>query len=94
MRSISKELGPAGIRVNAVCPGWVETDAAMKSLAWMSEKTAIAEPELLNEIVSAQSLSGLMQPADVSQLYLYLASALSSNITGQAINIDRGEVLG
>jgi 3-hydroxybutyrate dehydrogenase len=36
----------------------------------------------------------LMQPSDVSQLYLYLASSLSSNITGQAINIDRGEVLG
>jgi 3-hydroxybutyrate dehydrogenase len=94
MRSLSKELGPEGIRVNAVCPGWVETEAAMKSLAWMSQKTKMAEPELLDEIVGSQSLSGLMQPSDVSQLYLYLASSLSSNITGQAINIDRGEVLG
>lgn len=94
MRSLSKELGPVGIRVNAVCPGWVETEAAMKSLSWMSEKTQINEPELLNEIVTAQSLPGLMQPSDVSQLYLYLASSFSSNITGQAINIDRGEVLG
>lgn len=94
MRSLSKELGPEGIRVNAVCPGWVETEAAMKSLAWMSHKTKISEPELLDEIVGSQSLTGLMQPSDVSQLYLYLASSLSSNITGQAINVDRGEVLG
>ena len=35
-----------------------------------------------------------MKPVDASQLYLYLASSISSNITGQAINIDRGEVLG
>ena len=38
MRSLSKELGPAGIRVNAVCPGWVETETAMKSLKWMAKK--------------------------------------------------------
>ena len=94
MRSLSKELGPQGIRVNAVCPGWVETEAAMKSLAWMSQKTEMEESELLDEIVAAQSLTGLMQPSDTSQLYLYLASSLASNITGQAINVDRGEVLG
>lgn len=94
MRSLSKELGPQGIRVNAVCPGWVETEAAMKSLAWMSQKTEMEESELLDEIVAAQSLTGLMQPSDASQLYLYLASSLASNITGQAINVDRGEVLG
>ena len=94
MRSLSKELGPQGIRVNAVCPGWVETEAAMKSLAWMSQKKEMEESELLDEIVAAQSLTGLMQPSDASQLYLYLASSLASNITGQAINVDRGEVLG
>ena len=94
MRSLSKELGPVGIRVNAVCPGWVETEAAMKSLSWMSAKTKMDEAELLDEIVASQSLPGLMKPSDVSQLYLYLASSFSSNITGQAINIDRGEVLG
>ena len=94
MRSLSKELGPQGIRVNAVCPGWVETESAMKSLAWMSQKTEMEESELLDEIVAAQSLTGLMQPSDASQLYLYLASSLASNITGQAINVDRGEVLG
>ena len=38
MRSLSKELGPLGIRVNAVCPGWVETTSAMNSLNWMSTK--------------------------------------------------------
>ena len=94
MRSLSKELGPLGIRVNAVCPGWVETTAAMNSLNWMSTKFNLDKKDLLNDIISSQSLEGLMKPVDASQLYLYLASSFSSNITGQAINIDRGEVLG
>ena len=94
MRSLSKELGPLGIRVNAVCPGWVETTAAMNSLNWMSTKFNLDKKDLLNDIISSQSIEGLMKPVDASQLYLYLASSFSSNITGQAINIDRGEVLG
>ena len=94
MRSLSKELGPLGIRVNAVCPGWVETTAAMNSLNWISTKFNLNKKDLLNDIISSQSMEGLMKPLDVSQLYLYLASSFSSNITGQAINIDRGEVLG
>ena len=94
MRSLSKELGPLGIRVNAVCPGWVETTTAMNSLNWMSTKFNLDKKDLLNDIISSQSLEGLMKPVDASQLYLYLASSFSSNITGQAINIDRGEVLG
>ena len=94
MRSLSKELGPLGIRVNAVCPGWVETTAAMNSLNWISTKFNLDKKDLLNDIISSQSMEGLMKPLDVSQLYLYLASSFSSNITGQAINIDRGEVLG
>jgi len=94
MRSLSKELGPAGIRVNAVCPGWVETEAAMKSLKWMSQKNQTTEKDLLKEIVDAQSIDGLMRPEDISQTYLFLASHYAANITGQAINVDRGEVLG
>ena len=38
-------------------------------------------------------LPGLMEPADVTSLYLFLASDLARNITGQAINVDRGEVM-
>ncbi len=92
VRSLSRELGPRGIRVNAVCPGWVETEAAMASLRWMADRSGRSEAVLLAEIGAAQALPGLMRPADVASLYLFLASEAAANITGQAIHVDRGEV--
>jgi 3-hydroxybutyrate dehydrogenase len=93
MRTMAKELGPRGIRVNAVCPGWVKTRAAMRSLANMSKRTKRSEQDLLNELFATQCLTGLMEPEDVASLYLFLASDAAKNITGQAYNVDRGEVL-
>jgi len=93
MRVLAKELGPRGIRVNAVCPGWVKTRAALRSLAAMSERQGVPEDEMLDGIIGAQALPGLMEPADVTSLYLFLASDLARNITGQAVNVDRGEVM-
>jgi len=86
------ELGPKGIRVNAVCPGWVKTESSMRSLAHMAERRQVGEEELLGEIVGKQAFAGLMEPADVAALYLFLASDLAENITGQSIGVDRGEV--
>ncbi|TNF12478.1 MAG: SDR family oxidoreductase [Rhodobacteraceae bacterium] len=92
-RTWARELGPREITVNAVCPGWVKTDAAMASLAAMSRSTGRPEFELLGEVMAAQSIGGLMEPRDVAGLYLFLASDAAANITGQAISIDRGEIL-
>lgn len=88
----AKELGPKGIRVNAVCPGWVRTEASMRSLARMAELRGAAEADLLDEIVGGQALPGLMEPADMAGAYLYLASDLAKNVTGQTLGVDRGEV--
>ncbi|MDH5556544.1 MAG: SDR family oxidoreductase, partial [Alphaproteobacteria bacterium] len=93
MRSLSKELGPKGITVNAVCPGWVRTDASMRTLKLTAEKEGWSETDMESEIVAAQSLAGLMEPEDMAGTYLFLASDAAANITGQAINADRGEVM-
>jgi NAD(P)-dependent dehydrogenase (short-subunit alcohol dehydrogenase family) len=88
----AKELGPRGIRVNAVCPGWVRTEASMRSLSRMAQMDEISEAVLLENIVGAQALPGLMEPADMAGTYLFLASKLAANITGQSLGTDRGEV--
>ncbi len=88
----AKELGPKGIRVNAVCPGWVRTEASMRSLGRMAEQGDVSEAALLEDIVGAQALPGLMDPADMAGTYLFLASDLAANITGQSLGVDRGEV--
>lgn len=93
MRTLAKELGPDGIRVNAVCPGWVETRAAMASLERVADRDGTSEDDALAEILSAQALPGLMAPDDVVGLYLFLASDHAASVTGQAYNVDRGELM-
>jgi 3-hydroxybutyrate dehydrogenase len=88
----AKELGPRGIRVNAVCPGWVRTEASMRSLKLMAGRHNRSEDGLLAEIVGGQSIPGLMEPEDMAEAYLFLASDAARNITGQSLGVDRGEV--
>ena len=92
-RSLAMELGSKGIRVNAVAPGWVKTDQSMLSLKRMAERSNLPEAQLLDEIMAGQSLPGLMNPPDIAGLYLFLASEAAANMTGQTVNIDRGEVM-
>lgn len=94
MRALAQELGPKGINVNAVCPGWVKTDAAMNSLKHMAAEEGRDETKLMAEILSAQAIGGLMQPEDMIGTYLFLASDAAANITGQTLNADRGELMG
>lgn len=93
MRTWAQELGPRGIRVNAICPGWVKTGPAMNSLGELARAGDTSEEELLAEIMSAQAIDGLMTPEDMADTYMFLASEGGRNITGQAINVDRGEVM-
>ena len=65
----------------------------MLSLKNMADRSGKPESDLLDEITGAQVLDGLMVPADTSSLYLYLASDVASNVTGQAYMLDRGEVM-
>ena len=93
MRTLAKELGPGGIRVNAVCPGWVRTRAALRSLKEVSARAGASEDATLADILSAQALPGLMEPEDVTGVYLFLASEHAASVTGQAYSVDRGEVM-
>ncbi len=87
----AKELGARGITVNAVCPGWVKTEASMRSLNRIATADRRSEQAVMEDILAAQILPGLMEPDDVAGPYLFLASDLAANMTGQSIGIDRGE---
>ncbi|MEL7467784.1 MAG: SDR family oxidoreductase [Pseudomonadota bacterium] len=92
-RSLAQELAPRRISVNAVCPGWVRTEASMRSLAAMSERTGRREDDLLAEITGAQAFDGLMDPNDMAAMYLFLGSDAAANITGQSFTVDRGDLM-
>ena len=80
-RSLSRELGPMGIRVNAVAPGLIETDM-----------TAAMKPELVKNIVANASLGRIGRAEEVADAVLFLASEKASYITGQCLVVDGGIV--
>jgi 3-hydroxybutyrate dehydrogenase len=94
MRSLALELGPRGITVNAVCPGWVETEGAMWTLREIAEETGRPPAALIEDYLRHQPIPGMMAPRDLAAAYLFLASEGAADITGQAINVDRGHFIG
>lgn len=92
-KSWAKELGPRGIRVNAVCPGWVRTESSLRSASVIAARAGRTEVSVIQTVEHAQALpGGLMLPSDIVGAYLYLASDWAANVTGQSLGIDRGEV--
>ncbi len=78
-RALCKELGPRGIRVNAVAPGLTET-----------EPGAGMPPAVVDRIVGMTALGRICQPDDVANAVLFLACAGSSYISGVTLNVDGG----
>ena len=91
--SLAWELGPRRIRVNAVCPGWIGTDAAMRSLRIMAAENGRSEAEELVAVLAAQAIPELLTPADLSGTFLFLGSPLAAALTGQALSVSHGEVM-
>jgi 3-oxoacyl-[acyl-carrier protein] reductase len=80
--SAAKELAPHGIRVNAVAPGYIDTDM-IRHLS----------PEVHRERVASIGMGRVGQPEDVADTVVFLASDLSRYVTGQVIGVDGGMVL-
>ena len=87
------EYAHDNIRVNAVCPGWIRTDAAMESLRAMARTQQRTEAEVEREILSGQALPGMLAPADIAGVYLFLASEDARCMTGQSLVASNGEVM-
>lgn len=91
-QSLAKELGPKGIRVNAVCPVYVETPYILESL---EERASPAQGksvrDYLDSFAQTQTALGRLPTAEeVAQVVFFLASPDASAITGQCINVDCG----
>jgi NAD(P)-dependent dehydrogenase (short-subunit alcohol dehydrogenase family) len=89
-QSMAAELAPAGIRVNTVCPGQIDS-VMMDHL--FEERAAAADTTSEQErarFVSRIPLGRLGDPPDVADTYVYLASSLSAYVTGQHIIVDGG----
>lgn len=86
VRSLSTELSPRGIRVNAVAPGWIETE--------MSRKALDGDPARKSKILGRTPLGTLGQPSDIGWAAVYLAAPAATFVTGAILPVDGGASIG
>ncbi|MCU7369565.1 SDR family NAD(P)-dependent oxidoreductase [Paucibacter sp. O1-1] len=92
-RAMALELARKGVTVNAVCPGYTETDIVAQAVATISEKTGRSAEAARAELAASNPQGRLVQPEEVAASVLWLARRDSAAITGQAIAVCGGEVM-
>ncbi|MEO1190856.1 MAG: SDR family oxidoreductase [Pseudomonadota bacterium] len=87
-KSLAAEVGPDGIRVNAICPGPISGDRIDRVIAARAKAEGMSEAEARAELTSKTSLRTLIPPEDIAAMALYLDSPAGQRISGQALAID------
>ncbi|WP_454904012.1 SDR family NAD(P)-dependent oxidoreductase [Variovorax gossypii] len=91
-RSLALEVARKGITVNAVCPGYTDTDILRNSVANVVGKTGRSEADALAEFSSVNPQRRIVQPAEVADAVRWLCGAGAASVTGQSISVSGGEV--
>lgn len=91
-RSLALEVATKGVTVNAVCPGYTETELLRASLDQITAKTSRNEQEARDILVRHNPQRRFVEPAEVANAVLWLCMPGSESITGQSISVSGGEV--
>jgi NAD(P)-dependent dehydrogenase (short-subunit alcohol dehydrogenase family) len=91
-RALAAELAPAGVTVNAVCPGFTETPLLEASLATIAAKTGRSRDAAEAELRKLSPQGRFVKPEEVAAAVLWLCSPSAQAVTGQAISVSGGEI--
>ncbi len=89
-QALAREMAPHGIRVNAVCPGFVKTSMQEREVIWEAELRGMTPEAVRAEYVSLTPLGRIEEPEDVADVVLFLCSEASRFMTGQGVNVTGG----
>ena len=92
-RALALELARKPVTINAVCPGYTETDIVRDTLANIQAKTGRSLADAQAELVKHNPQGRLVQPAEVAHAVLWLCRPGSEAVTGQAISVSGGETM-
>jgi len=89
-QSLAREMAVHGIRVNAVCPGFVRTSMQEREVEWEASLRNMLPDAVRQEYISLTPLGRLEEPEDVADVVLFLASDAARFMTGQGVNVTGG----
>lgn len=92
-RALALETAKLGITVNAICPGYTDTEIIRGSVAQIVEKTGRSEEQALAQFTNTNPQGRLIQPDEIASTVLWLCSEAARSVTGQAISISGGETM-
>ncbi len=91
MRALAAETAKAGVTVNAICPGFTETDMLADSVRRIVEKTGRSAEEARASLTATNPQGRLIEPREIAAAVLWLVSDAAASVTGQALSISGGE---
>ena len=92
-RCLALEASPYQVTVNAICPGFIQTDMVEELKAQVAKSAGISGEEMVKAALARVPLGRVLQPDEIADLAVYLGSHESRGMTGQSIHLDGGMVL-
>ncbi len=93
-QALARELAPKGIRVNAVCPGFVKTGMQSREVEWEAELRSVTPERVIEDYIAQTPLGRLETPEDVADVVTFLCSDAARFMTGQGVNVTGGVYTG
>jgi NAD(P)-dependent dehydrogenase (short-subunit alcohol dehydrogenase family) len=92
-RCLALEASPYKVTVNAICPGFIQTDMVEELKAQVAHSSGISGDDMVKAVLTRVPLGRVLDPSEIASLAVYLGSAESRGMTGQSIHLDGGMVL-
>jgi NAD(P)-dependent dehydrogenase (short-subunit alcohol dehydrogenase family) len=88
---LATELGPKGIRVNSVAPGWIWADTLQSYFKYLAHKRGVDAQVIYDEIADTIDLRRLPVPDEIADAVVFMASPLARGISGHCLDVNCGE---
>jgi NAD(P)-dependent dehydrogenase (short-subunit alcohol dehydrogenase family) len=90
-QGLSTELGPQGVRVNSIAPGYIWADSVKFYFAYLAEQRGVTPQQVYDGIAAGIDLRKLPEPDEIADTVVFLASDLARAVTGQCLDVNGGE---